>query len=209
MPKSKKIIKVVDIVAVDAFIEADKIIVDIEKGGGLATPTEGQVCPSFPIEIAHVDIETEEVTPELISPLPIKNELKTMVKISDLTECEKCHKMIKNKTLKYSHFKTCGIVKIAKTPIAPIAPIAPIETPITPITPIETPITPITPIETPVIKKAISAIRQVKKPVVIKQPISVQQPPPIITLDQIRTEYFNNVKQQRTMMMQKLFSNAI
>ena len=138
-----------------------------------------------------------EVTPEVIP--PIKNELKTTVKTSDLTECEKCHKMIMNKTLKYSHFKTCGVVKIAKTPIAPIAPIPPIA-------PIAT--------DVPVIKKAIrdksvSAIKQVKKTVVIKQQITVQPPPPIITLDEMRREYFNNVKQQRTVMMQKLFSNAI
>ena len=83
MSKSKKMIKVVDIVADDDVIEANELIVDIE-----------------PIEIAPVDIETEEVTPEP----PIKNELKTAVKTSDLTECEKCHKMIMNKTLKYSHF---------------------------------------------------------------------------------------------------------
>ena len=134
------------------------------------------------------------MTPDVTPPPPIKKELKTTVKTSDLTECEKCHKMIMNKTLKYSHFKTCGIVKIAKTPITPIE-------------------APITPIEAPIIKKAIrdksvSAIRQVKKPVVIKQQIS-EQPPPIITLDEIRREYFNNVKQQRTVMMQKLISNAI
>ena len=34
-----------------------------------------------------------------------------IVKTTDLTECPKCHKMITNKTLKYSHAKTCGIVK--------------------------------------------------------------------------------------------------
>ena len=186
MSKSKKTIKVVDIVVDDTIIEAEELI--------------SEVLDIEPIEKAVLDIETEIVTPEVIPPTPIKNDLKTTVKTSDLTECEKCHKMIMNKTLKYSHFKTCGIVK-TKTPIASIASIE------IPITPIETPI------ETPVIKKTIksvSAIRQVKKPVVIKQPIPVQQQPPsIITLDQIRTEYFNNVKQQRTIMMQKLFSNAI
>ena len=177
MSKSKKKKKVVDIVADDVVIEPDELIVDIE--------------------IAPVDIETEDVTPDAIPPPPIKNELKTTVKTSDLTECEKCHKMIMNKTLKYSHFKTCGVVKIAKTPIAPIPPIAPIAT------------------DVPVIKKAIrdksvSAIKQVKKTVVIKQQITVQPPPPpIITLDEMRREYFNNIKQQRTVMMQKLFSNAI
>jgi len=194
MSKSKKTIKVVDIVADDAVIEADEPIVEI--------------LDIEPIENAVLDIEKETEIVKVIPPAPIKNELKTAVKTSDLTECEKCHKMVMNKTLKYSHFKTCGVVK-TKTPITPI-------TPITPMTPIEIPITPIkqieTPIETPVIKKTIksvSAIRQVKKPVIIKQPIPVQEQPPIITLDQIRTEYFNNVKQQRTIMMQKLFSNAI
>lgn len=196
MSKSKKIIKVVDIVADDDVIETNDLILDIEKGGGGATPTEGHVCPSSPIEVVPVDIETEEVTPEP----PIKNELKTAVKTSDLKECEKCHKMIMNKTLKYSHFKTCGIVKIAKPPITPIAPIAPIAT-------VEPVIEKVT--RKPVIK-TVSAIKQVKKPVAIKQQITVPPPPPpIITLDEMRREYFNSVKQQRTVMMQKLFSNAI
>ena len=178
MSKSKIIIKVVDIVADDDDIEPYELIVDIEN--------------------SPVDIETGEVTPEAIPPSPIKNELKTTVKTSDLTECEKCHKMIMNKTLKYSHFKTCGIVKIAKTSIAPIAPIAPIAT--------DVPV-----IKTAIRDKSVSAIKQVKKTVVVKQQITDQPPapPPIITLDEMRREYFNNVKQQRTALMQKLFSNAI
>ena len=179
MSKSKK--KVVDIVADDDVIETNDLILDIE-----------------PIEVVPVDIETEEVTPEP----PIKNELKTTVKTSDLTECEKCHKMIMNKTLKYSHFKTCGIVKIAKTPVTPATQATASDVPV-----IEKVINePV--IRKPVIK-TVSAIKQVKKTVVIKQQITVQPPPPIITLDEMRREYFNNVKQQRTVMMQKLFSNAI
>ena len=42
---------------------------------------------------------------------PVVHELKNIVKTTDLTECPKCHKMITNKTMKYSHAKTCGIVK--------------------------------------------------------------------------------------------------
>ena len=95
-----------------------------------------------------------------------------------------------NKTLKYSHFKTCGIVKIAKTPAT----------------------TPNEPVIKKVIRehviKPVSAIKQVKKNVVIKPNVPTTQPP-IITLDEMRREYFNNVKQQRTVMMQKMFSNAI
>ena len=37
--------------------------------------------------------------------------LKKTVKTTNLSECPNCHKMITNKTLKYSHSKTCGIVK--------------------------------------------------------------------------------------------------
>ena len=186
MSKSKKTIKVVDIVCDDAVIETDEPIVEI-------LDIEPEILD---IE----DIETEIV--KVIHPTPIKNELKTTIKTSDLTECEKCHKMIMSKTLKYSHFKTCGVVKIK-------IPITPIEIPITPIKQIEQ-ITPIkqieTPIETPIIKKT---IKSVKKPVIIKKPIPVQEQPPIITLDQIKTEYFNNIKQQRAVVMQKLFSNLV
>ena len=49
MLKSKIIIKVVDIVADDAVIDADEQIVEIE-----------------PVETPPVDIETEEVTPEVV-----------------------------------------------------------------------------------------------------------------------------------------------
>ena len=121
-----------------------------------------------------------------------------MVKTTDLTECPKCHKMIMNKTLKYSHFKTCGIVKDART----------ISTP---------PDTHV--IHEPVIKhvKPVSAIKPLNgnvikhvKPVsAIKPPNTVYNQPPIITLDEMRHQYFNNAKQQRTQLIQKLFSNAI
>ena len=138
------------------------------------------------------------------------------VKTTDLTECPKCHKMVMDKTLKYSHFKTCGIIKNVKT-ISECASNPPID----PI--IHEPV-----IHEPVIKhvKSQSAIKHPKavraktdnnvikhvKPVsAINQPKMEynQPPPPIITLDEMRHQYFNNVKQQRTQLIQKLFSNAI
>ena len=105
-----------------------------------------------------------------------------------------------NKTLKYSHSKTCGIVKNARTISTP-ADGHVIHEPV-----IHDPV-----IRKPVIKhvKPVSAIKQVKPVSAIKQPNTVYNTPPIITLEEMRHQYFNNAKQQRTQLIQKLFSNAI
>ena len=103
-----------------------------------------------------------------------------MVKTTGLTECPKCHKMIMNKTLKYSHSKTCGIVKGAISISTPRV------------------------ILTPAIKhvKSVSAITPPK--VVYNAPTIAP-----ITLDEMRRQYYNNAKQQRIQRMQSLFSTAI
>ena len=111
-----------------------------------------------------------------------------------------------NKTLKYSHSKTCGIVKNAKTiSTQPDEPVIQ--------EPVIKHVNPVSAIKPPKAVRALAdgnVIKHVKPVSVIKQPKTVynQPPPPIITLDEMRHQYFNNVKQQRTQLIQKLFSNA-
>jgi len=111
--------------------------------------------------------------------------LKKTVKTTNLSECPNCHKMITNKTLKYSHSKTCGIVKPSPDIIAIKQPdIIAIKQP------------------------DISAIKQVNKKKVT--PSTSLSPQKIeITLDEMRRNYYINAKQQRTQRMQSLFANAI
>ena len=103
-----------------------------------------------------------------------------MVKTTDLTECPKCHKMIMNKTLKYSHSKTCGIVKDAISISTPQVKL------------------------TPAIKhvKSVSAIKQ---PNVVYNAPTITP----ITLDEMRRQYYDNAKQQRLQRIQSIFSTAI
>ena len=193
MLKTKKIIKVVDISADEAVMQQVEPIVNIEQ-------------PQVDIEQPQVDIEQVDIEPSQVIE-SVEKELKKTVKTSDLTECPKCHKMIMNKTLKYSHSKTCGIVKNAKTiSTQPDEPV--IQEPV---------IKHVNPVSAIKPHKAVRAladgnvIKHVKPVSVIKQPKTVynQPPPPIKTLDEMRHQYFNNVKQQRTQLIQKLFSNAI
>ena len=198
MLKSKKIIKVVDISADDVVIQPINTIaeeVDIEK------PT---------IESEEVDIEKQTVDAHVVDTqeAPIEIELKKIVKTSDLTECPKCHKMIMNKTLKYSHFKTCCIVKNTKI-------ISPPDVVIQDNVPIIKPLNDITANPT-TIKKPITAIRAkstvikpVKSVITNKPPIIVDNPQPIITLEEMRRQYYDNAKQQRIQRIQNIFSNAI
>jgi hypothetical protein len=99
--------------------------------------------------------------------------------------------MITTKTLKYSHAKTCGIVK------------PPVETP-----------------ETPTIKqlpdadilnaiKPVSAIKQ--RNTVHKAEVSKPRPlsPKPTTLEEMRHNYYINVKQQRAQRINSLFASAI
>ena len=127
--------------------------------------------------------------------------------------------MITNKTLKYSHAKTCGIVK-QPPDISAIKPVSVIKSP--DISAIKQPdIIAIKQVggdakSIPSTKDGttyrlcpdISAIKQVNKKKVT--PSTSLSPQKIeITLDEMRRNYYINTKQQRTQRMQSLFANAI
>jgi hypothetical protein len=146
--------------------------------------------------IKNEDIETvEEIIPESTDikdeaiEQPVVHELKQIVKTTDLTECPKCHKMITNKTLKYSHAKTCGIVK------------PPVETPT---------IKQLPDADIPNVIKPVSAIKPrntLKSAVVAEKPRSLSPKP--TTLEEMRHNYYINARLQRTQKINKLFANAI
>ena len=157
----------------------------------------------------EVDIEKPTVDKHVVDTqeAPIENELKKSVKTTDLTECPKCHKMIMNKTLKYSHFKTCCIVK--NTKIISTFDVIHVDKPII------KPVNDSTAIPT-TIKKPITAIRaksnvikHVKSVSAIEPTNTIYNNPSIITLEEMRHQYFNNAKQQRTQLIKNWFSNAI
>ena len=201
MLKSKKIIKVVDISVDEAVGDAVIQPVDIEP---LAVDIEPLAVEPEPLLVVETVIQPADINPS-IKKVPIEKELKQNVKTTYLTECPKCHKMIMNKTLKYSHSKTCGIVKDVRTICTPADGHA-IHEPVIHEPVIHDPV-----IRKPVIKhvKPVSAIKQVKPVSAIKQPNTVYNTPPIITLEEMRHQYFNNAKQQRTLLIHKLFSNAM
>ena len=196
MSKSKK--KIVDITANDdAVIKNDVILTspiennnfngDIkeEVQGDNATFTKTHTCVLSPIENNGECDTVIKNDAETVDKQTVVNELKKTVKTTNLSECPNCHKMITNKTLKYSHSKTCGIVKPSPDIIAIKQPdIIAIKQP------------------------DISAIKQVNKKKVT--PSTSLSPQKIeITLDEMRRNYYINAKQQRTQRMQSLFANAI
>ena len=197
MSKSKKI-TIVDITANDdAVIKNDVILTspiennnfngDIkeEVQGDNATFTKTHTCVLSPIENNGECDTVIKNDAETVDKQTVVNELKKTVKTTNLSECPNCHKMITNKTLKYSHSKTCGIVKPSPDIIAIKQPdIIAIKQP------------------------DISAIKQVNKKKVT--PSTSLSPQKIeITLDEMRRNYYINAKQQRTQRMQSLFANAI
>ena len=196
MSKSKK--KIVDITANDdAVIKNDVILTspiennnfngDIkeEVQGDNATFTKTHTCVLSPIENNGECDTVIKNDAETVDKQTVVNELKKTVKTTNLSECPNCHKMITNKTLKYSHSKTCGIAKPSPDIIAIKQPdIIAIKQP------------------------DISAIKQVNKKKVT--PSTSLSPQKIeITLDEMRRNYYINAKQQRTQRMQSLFANAI
>jgi len=205
MPKSKKI-KIVDITANDdAVIKNDVILTspiennnfngDIkeEVQGDNATFTKTHTCVLSPIENNGECDTVIKNDAETVDKQTVVNELKKTVKTTNLSECPNCHKMITNKTLKYSHSKTCGIAKPSPDIIAIKQPdIIAIKQP-----------------DIIAIKQPdISAIKQVNKKKVT--PSTSLSPQKIeITLDEMRRNYYINAKQQRTQRMQSLFANAI
>ena len=88
--------------------------------------------------------------------------------------------MITNKTLKYSHAKTCGIVKPSPDIIA-IKQVGG---------------------DVPNVIKQVSAIKQ-------RNTINKEDFKQETTLEEMRRNYYINAKQQRTQRMQSLFANAI
>ena len=205
MSKSKKK-KIVDITANDdAVIKNDVILTspiennnfngDIkeEVQGDNATFTKTHTCVLSPIENNGECDTVIKNDAETVDKQTVVNELKKTVKTTNLSECPNCHKMITNKTLKYSHSKTCGIVKPSPDIIAIKQPdIIAIKQP-----------------DIIAIKQPdISAIKQVNKKKVT--PSTSLSPQKIeITLDEMRRNYYINAKQQRTQRMQSLFANAI
>ena len=196
MSKSKK--KIVDITANDdAVIKNDVILTspiennnfngDIkeEVQGDNATFTKTHTCVLSPIENNGECDTVIKNDAETVDKQTVVNELKKTVKTTNLSECPNCHKMITNKTLKYSHSKTCGIVKPSPDIIAIKQPdIIAIKQP------------------------DISTIKQVNKKKVT--PSTSLSPQKIeITLEEMRRNYYINAKQQRTQRMQSLFANAI
>ena len=121
---------------------------------------------------------------------PVVHELKKIVKTTDLTECPKCHKMITTKTLKYSHAKTCGIVK------------PPVETPT---------IKQLPDADIPNVIKPVSAIkpRDTLKSAVVAEKLRSLSPTKTTTFEEIRHNYYINVKQQRAQRINSLFASAI
>ena len=144
-------------------------------------------------EIAPVstDIKEEEAK-------TVVNELKQTVKTTNLTECPKCHKMITNKTLKYSHAKTCGIVKqppniSAVCHAAPTKDVRLCDNVIKQVTAIEQ-------------RNGVNKVDIYAKPRSFTPPkIEMQE----TTLEEIRHNYYINAKQQRMQKKSSLFANAI
>ena len=161
--------------------------------GDNATFTKTHTCVLSPIENNGECDTVIKNDAETVDKQTVVNELKKTVKTTNLSECPNCHKMITNKTLKYSHSKTCGIVKPSPDIIAIKQPdIIAIKQP-----------------DIIAIKQPdISAIKQVNKKKVT--PSTSLSPQKIeITLDEMRRNYYINAKQQRTQRMQSLFANAI
>ena len=201
MLKTKKNIKVVDISAdeavmlqVEPLVNIEKPIVDIEK------PIVDIEKPIVDIEKPIVDIEkTNDDKPV------VENKLKKSVKTTDLTECEKCHKMITNRTLKYSHFKTCCIVKNTKIISTPNV-IHVDESIIKPVNDTTASLTINKPITA--IRAKSNVIKHVKSVSTFKPPVIADNKPPIITLDEMRRQYLNNATQQHIQRTSALFANA-
>ena len=165
--------------------------------GDNATFTKTHTCVLSPIENNGECDTVIKNDAETVDKQTVVNELKKTVKTTNLSECPNCHKMITNKTLKYSHSKTCGIVKPSPDIIA-IKQVGGDAKSI-PSTKDGT---------TYRLCPDISAIKQVNKKKVT--PSTSLSPQKIeITLDEMRRNYYINAKQQRTQRMQSLFANAI
>jgi hypothetical protein len=173
MVKPKKI-KIVDITADDDNDENARSAFSV-----------GRAVPAPFIQnddVVTVERVSDDIKDETIDQ-PVVNVLKQIVKTTDLTECPNCHKLLTNKTLKYSHAKTCGIVKPS---VAPIADIQNVIKPVSTIKPRTT----------------------VNKDVVAEKPRSLS-PTKTTTFAEMRHNYYIHTKQQHTHKINSLFANAI
>ena len=113
--------------------------------------------------------------------------------------------MITNRTLKYSHFKTCCIVKNTKIISTPDV-IHVDESIIKPVNDTTASLTINKPITA--IRAKSNVIKHVKSVSTFKPAIIADNKPPIITLDEMRRQYLNNATQQRIQRTSALFANA-
>ena len=173
-------------ISADADSNADQLVDDIEA-----------------VKSADItDIKDETIGYEQ-QPVVV-HELKTIETITNLTQCPKCQKMITNKTLKYSHAKTCGIVKQpVKTPVE-----TPVEISVGGLAPpTKDAHARLCPVKTPTIKLLPDAGIFLKTIHKVPKPMSLSPKP--TTLEEMRYNYYINAKQQRTQKINKLFANAI
>ena len=107
MPKKK-----ITVVNIDDNETKNDEVIDVNE------PVEEPVeVPQEPIEIQQDPIEkleTIEESPKELETPPVENtpikqpETNTKTRLQELIQCPKCNKMIKAKTLKYSHKNTCS-----------------------------------------------------------------------------------------------------
>ena len=102
MPRTKKI----TVVNIDDNEPKNDEVIDVTEP--IEEPIE---IPQEPIEKLETieELETPQVEDKPVDDTPIKQpETNTKTRLQELIQCPKCNKMIKAKTLKYSHKNTCS-----------------------------------------------------------------------------------------------------
>ena len=104
---TKKKIKVIDIVDNDKKDDDYTVIVDEINAN--------EVCDAIgPVSDNDIEITTNE-EPQLENVMPVVLDDTTKIRQHKLVKCEKCNKWVTEKTMKYTHSKTCGDVKKKQT----------------------------------------------------------------------------------------------
>ena len=142
-----------------------------------------------PLQSTEIVCVSTDIKKEPLIEPPVVNELKQIVKTTDLTECPKCHKMITNRTLKYSHNKTCGIIK---QPIEQIPSNQPLDTDIKPVS---------------VIKQLNTVDKLRNQP--YKEMLNTTLPVQPTTFEEMRHNYYIDARKQHDQRMKALFAKAI
>ena len=106
MPRTKKI----TVVNIDDNEPKNDEVIDVTEP--IEEPIE---IPQEPIEKLETieedtrEVETPQVEAKPVEDTPVKQpETNTKTRLQELIQCPKCNKMIKAKTLKYSHKNTCS-----------------------------------------------------------------------------------------------------